>query len=150
MMGAVAQNLRDLRYFQGVTFPILYAQQVLDHNHNGLLSVQEASENPVFTSIIGKNLTLLLTQNIPSSANGTTVEQLNPQYNTNNDTFISINDELKPRLIHQINRESVVTAGQKCTPDNLPCSTWVASHYSLIPTLDIIDKVPSDTSTLIQ
>jgi uncharacterized protein len=68
----------------------------------------------------------------------------------NNDTFISINDELKPRLIDQINRESVVTPGQKCTPDNLPCSTWVASHYSLIPTLDIIDKVSSDISILIQ
>ena len=137
-MGALAQNLRDIGYFQGVTLPVLYAQQVLDHNHNGLLSVQEASENPVFTSIIGKNLTLL-TQNITS--NGTTTEQLNPQYNTNNDTFISINDELKPRLIDRIDRASVV---------NLPCSTWVASHYSLIPNLDIIDKVPSDTSVLIQ
>src|SRR5918996_889300 len=55
LMGAVAQNLRKMGYFQGVTLPVLYAQQVLDHNHNGLLSVQEASENPVFSSIIGKN-----------------------------------------------------------------------------------------------
>jgi uncharacterized protein len=100
--------------------------------------------------MIGKNITLLLTQNITSSTNGITGEQLNPQYNTNNDTFISINDELEPSLIDQINRVSVVTPGEKCTPDNLPCPTWVSSHYSLIPTLDIVSKVPSDTSILIQ
>jgi uncharacterized protein len=95
LMGAVAQTLRELGYFQGVTLPVLYAQQVLDHNHNGLLSVREASENPVFSSLIGKNFTLLLTQNI-TAANGTIAgQQLLPQYNSNNDTFISINDELK-------------------------------------------------------
>jgi uncharacterized protein len=150
LMGAVAQNLRKMGYFQGVTLPVLYAQQVLDHNHNGLLSVQEASENPVFSSIIGKNITLLLTQNI-TAANGTTAgQQLLPQYNMNNDTFISINDELKLRLIDFLKSLSVVTPGEKCTPDNLACPTWVASHYSLIPTLDIISKVPSDTSILIQ
>jgi hypothetical protein len=43
--GALAQNLRDIGYFQGVTLPLLYAQQVLDHNHNGMLSVQEADTN---------------------------------------------------------------------------------------------------------
>ena len=47
LMGSVAQNLRELAYFQIVTNTVHYAQQVLDHNHNGLLSVQEASENPV-------------------------------------------------------------------------------------------------------
>ncbi|MGI0043701.1 MAG: alpha/beta hydrolase, partial [Nitrososphaeraceae archaeon] len=96
LMGAVAQNTRELFYFQVVTNRVLYAQQVLDHNHNGLVSVQEALENPVFSALTG-NLTLYLTQNI-TTANGTAV-QLHPQYNTNNDTFISINDELKPRLI---------------------------------------------------
>jgi pimeloyl-ACP methyl ester carboxylesterase len=77
LMGVVAQNLRELGgYFQGVTLPVLYAQKVLDHNHNGLLSVKEASENPVFSRLAG-NLTLLLTQNV-TSANGTS-EQLNPK-----------------------------------------------------------------------
>jgi hypothetical protein len=150
LMGAVAQTLRELGYFQGVALPVLYAQQVLDHNHNGLLSVREASENPVFSSLIGKNFTLLLTQNI-TAANGTIAgEQLLPQYNSNNDTFISINDELKPRLIDFLKSLSVVRPGEKCTADNLACPNWVASAYSLIPTLDIISKVPSDISILIQ
>ena len=38
LMGAMAQNLREIGYFQGVTNPVHYAQQVLDHNHNGLIS----------------------------------------------------------------------------------------------------------------
>ena len=143
LMGSVVQNFTDLTYFQFVTRPVLYAQQVLDHNHNGLISVQEASENPVFSSLVG-NLTLLLTQNI-TTANGT-AEQLNPQYNTNNDTFVSINDELKPRLIDQFKSLSVVTPRVKC----LSCPIWLTSLYALTPTLDIIGKVPSDTSILIQ
>ena len=43
--------------------PVLYAQKVLDHDHNGLISLQEASEDPVFKSLVG-NLTPILTQNI--------------------------------------------------------------------------------------
>jgi len=147
LMGSVAQNLRDIGYSQGVSTPILYAQQVLDHNHNGLISVQEASENPVFSSLVG-NLTLVLAQNI-TTANGT-AEKLNPQYNINNDTSISINDELKPRLIDQIDSKSVVTPGEKCNVLKGPCPIWLTSHFSLIPNLDIISKVPSDTSILIQ
>ena len=146
LMGSIAQNFREVIYFQKVTLPVLYAQQVLDHNHNGLLSVLEASENPVFNSMVG-NFTLLLTQNI--TAANRTAEQLNPQYNKNKDTFISINDELKPRLIDGLNSLSVVTPGKKCTA-LIGCPIWFKSHYSLIPTLDIIDKVPYDISILIQ
>ena len=39
LMGAVAQNLiKDILYSQVVTKPVLFAQQFLDHNHNGLIS----------------------------------------------------------------------------------------------------------------
>jgi hypothetical protein len=145
LMGALAQNLADIGYFQAVTLPLIYAQQVLDHNHNGLLSVQEADENPVFTTMVG-NLTLLLTQNT-TTANGQ-VEQLRPQFNKDNDAFISINDELKPRLIDFFKSVSVVTTNKKCIRS--PCPIWINSHYSLDPTLNIIGKVPLDTSILIQ
>ncbi len=61
LMGTLAQTLRAIGYEQ-MMVPILYAQKVLDHNHNGLLSLQEASENPVFFPMVG-NLTLVLSQN---------------------------------------------------------------------------------------
>ena len=148
LMAAVAQNYKELGYFQQVSLPILYAQQVLDHNHDGLISVQEASKNPVFGALVRPgNLTLLLTQNI-TTANGT-AKRLNPQYNTNNDTFISINDELKPKLIDQLKSLSVVKKGEKCNGLKGPCPIWLASFYSSIPNLDIIGKVPSTTSILI-
>jgi uncharacterized protein len=146
LMGAVAQNLGEIHDFQGVSHPILYAQQVLDHNHNGLISLQEASENPVFSTLVG-NLTLVLAQNI-TTVNGT-AEQLNPQYNLNNDTFISINDELKPRLIDRLKSLSVVIPGKKCTEVG-SCPIWLRSHLTLEPTLNIIGNVPSTTSILIQ
>jgi uncharacterized protein len=145
LMGSVAQNLRELLYFQLVTNRILYAQQVLDHNNDGLVSVQEVSANPLFTSLVG-NQTLLLSQNITTTNGTVTAEQLSPQYNRNNDTFISISDELKPRLIDGLNTIGLVTPDGKCGY----CPTWLTSHYTLIPTLDIIGKVPSDTSILIQ
>ena len=146
LMGALAQNLREIGDFQGVSLPVLYAQQVLDHNHNGLISVQEASENPAFSSLVG-NLTLVLAQNI-TTPNGT-AEQLNPQYNIINDTFISINDELKPRLTDNLKSLSVVTPGEKCNALKGPCPIWLTSKYSSIPNLDIISKIPSNTSILI-
>jgi hypothetical protein len=52
------------------------------------------------------NLTLLLVQNINNTANVTSTtntfmpiqRQLNPEYNTNKDVYISIDNELKPNL----------------------------------------------------
>jgi pimeloyl-ACP methyl ester carboxylesterase len=47
LMGAVAQNLRDLAYYQVVSVPLQYSTQVLDKNHTGLISVQQISKAPV-------------------------------------------------------------------------------------------------------
>jgi pimeloyl-ACP methyl ester carboxylesterase len=149
LMGAAAQNLREMFYLELVSTPLLYAQNMLDHRHDGLLSVQEASNNPVFSSMIG-NLTLLLTQNITATNGSTTTAQqqrLHPEYNTDNDTFISINDELKPKLVENFESVSVVTPG-KCMELG-GCPIWLRSHYALEPTLNIIGKVPSNTSILI-
>jgi pimeloyl-ACP methyl ester carboxylesterase len=139
LMGAVAQNLSDILYFQVVSIPLLYAEKVLDHNHDGMLSISEANRDPVFSDMIG-NLTVLLETN-----NGTK-HQLNPNYNTNNDAYISINNELKPKLVAQFGSYSVVTPGKKCTGT---CAIWIRSHDALEPTLSIIGNVPPKTSILI-
>jgi alpha-beta hydrolase superfamily lysophospholipase len=144
LMGPLVLGYYEEAYYQAVTLPILYAQQILDHNHNGFISIQEALEDRVFHSI-PINLTQALTQNI-TTINGT-AEQLSPQYNINNDTFISINGELKPRLIDQLRSASVVTQGEKCGLK--PCPIWIKSQFSAIPNLAIVSKVPFDTSILI-
>ena len=96
LMGALADNMSNILYFQTVTLPISYAQKVLDKDHNGLLSIQEASKDVTFQRLIGGNLSLILTQNLP---NGSRI--LTPKGNPNNDTYINIDTELKPALIKQ-------------------------------------------------
>ena len=56
-MSAVAQNLRDNAYFQYVSLPMLYAQKVLDHNHKGTISIQEASKDLIFQAITATQVT---------------------------------------------------------------------------------------------
>jgi hypothetical protein len=132
LMGIVAQNARELVYFQDVIKPVLYAEKLLDHDHNGLLSVSEANKNPVFRSMVGDALLALETTN-------RTKYQLNATYNTNNDAYISINNELKPKLVER--HESILDVKQS--------KIWVESHDSLGPTLSIIGKVPSSTGILL-
>jgi pimeloyl-ACP methyl ester carboxylesterase len=132
LMGIVAQNVRELLYFQDVITPVLYAEKVLDHDHNGLLSVSEAYKDPVFRSMVGDVLLALETTN-------RTKHQLNATYNTNNDTYISINNELKPKLVEQ--HESILDVKEN--------KIWVESHDTLGPTSNIIGKVPSSTGILL-
>ena len=151
LMAALAQNMSELLYFQTVTLPISYAQKVLDKNHNGLLSVQEASKDVTFQRLIGGNISLVLTQNLP---NGTKV--LNPKDNPNNDTFVNINTELKPALIEQAksffspSKKTVATASEPNKCMNLEgCPKYSKSFLALDPNLSTISKVPPNASILI-
>ena len=46
LMGTVAQNLRNIVYYQYVNLPLEYATQVLDKNHTGSISIQQISKDP--------------------------------------------------------------------------------------------------------
>jgi uncharacterized protein len=158
LMGTLAQNFSKIAEFQGVSLPLLYAKEMLDHTHDGLLSLQEANKNPVFTTMVG-NLTLLLTQNITNNASDITSinastpssssQQLNPKYNTNNDVYVDIDKELKPKLLENIKSFSVVKSGEKCIGIGKSCPIWVRAGFALEPNLDIIGNVASNTSILI-
>jgi uncharacterized protein len=141
LMAAVAQKLADLSYLQSVTTPLLYAEKVLDHDHNGLISLSEAIKNPVFNTMVG-NFTLLL------ETTNATKHQLNPNYNTNKDAYISINNEIKPKLVALFESSSVVRPGEKCTSISA-CPIWLKSHSALEPTLSIIGNVSKSTGILI-
>ena len=47
LMGAIAQTESELLKFQVVQLPILYAEKVLDYDHDGLISIQQIAKNPV-------------------------------------------------------------------------------------------------------
>ena len=76
LMDVFAQNARDILYFQRVSIPLLYAEKVLDHNHDGLISESEASKNPTFNSLAA-NFTLVLET---INANGTKRQKSSIQY----------------------------------------------------------------------
>lgn len=144
-MGTVAQNTSVLLYFQNVNVPVLYAQKVLYQSHDGLLSVSEPTKNPVFSSMAG-NLTLLLTRNITTANVTITQQQLHLKYNTNNDVYISINNELKPKLENEFESFSVVTPYKKCT-DIQACPIWIRLCFGT--NFEYIGNVPSCIDILI-
>ena len=96
LMGALAQDMNKILEYQVVSLPLLYAKQVLDKDNSGFLSVQEATKDITFQSIIVGNLSVILTQYL---ANNTQVPKL--EYNPNNDAYINIETELKPALIEK-------------------------------------------------
>src|SRR6185437_12082463 len=80
--------------------------------------------------------------------NGTS-KQLSPQFDVNNDTFVSIDKELKPRLIDRFRSMSVVTPGEKCV-SLMACPILLKSHYALQPPIsNLIGNISSNTSILI-
>jgi pimeloyl-ACP methyl ester carboxylesterase len=151
LMGAVAQNMSEILEFQAVSLPLLYAKEVLDKNHNGSLSVQEASQDVTFQALVGGNISLILTQDL---TNGTKI--LKPEYNPNKDTYININTELRPALMERAksffsppsSSSTLSESSGKCT--NLEgCPLYQSSFFALEPNLSTISKVPSNTSILI-
>ena len=146
LMGTLAESLFAIGKHQVMT-PAHYAQEVLDTDHDGLISLQKASEDPVFNSLIG-DLYPLLTQ-FNSVYRNETLDRNDSQYDLNNDTLININNELKPILQNKFQSMSVVTNGERCDVLKGPCPIWINSQYSLPSNLDIIGKVPTDISILI-
>ena len=61
---------------------MLYAQTFLDHNHDRLLSISEATKNPVFRSIVGNTILVLIKNiNATTTNKNTSTQQLNPSCN---------------------------------------------------------------------
>ncbi|HVD36806.1 MAG TPA: alpha/beta fold hydrolase [Nitrososphaeraceae archaeon] len=148
LMGAV-DNQSKILEFQTVALPLLYAKEVLDKNHDGTLSVLEASRDITFERLVGGNLSLILTQNVE---NGTKTPKV--EYNANNDTHINIESELKPVLVNHSkslfapSKSAPSETSGKCT--NLEgCPMYSSSFLKFEPNLSNIGSVPTNTSILI-
>jgi len=145
LMGAVAQTERQLLYFQVVSLPLLYAEKVLDHNHDGLISIQQIAKTPLLIELL-----------VPSSViiksfftNNTKIisDALVNKF-SNNTGYISIDKQLKPELVKFYESLSVVTPGKKCMSLE-SCPIWLDSYDVLEPNSSIIENVSPSTSILI-
>jgi pimeloyl-ACP methyl ester carboxylesterase len=54
----------DALYYGVVGLPLEYAKQILEKNHNGSFSLQEASHDQIFQIIVGGNTSLNLNQSL--------------------------------------------------------------------------------------
>ncbi len=142
LMAPRIENPADQVYYGLVEFPLKYAKQVLDKNHNGSFSLQQASQDQLFQSMVGGNATLNLITAIP---NGT--KPLKPEHISNKDAYIDINTGLKPVLEKRLEK---ALEGSKCdVPSGLPCPVYFRSLLDLQPTLSIIGNVSNSTGILI-
>ena len=153
LLGTVAQNISEILDYQIVRIPMIYAKQILDKNHSGLLSIQEASKDLTFQGMVSGNLSLILTQQ--NLQNG--IISLKPEYNPNNDTYVNIETELKPALMERAKSfpfppstlsPSLSEISNKCI-SLAGCQMWWNSFIAFAPNLNTISKVPSNTSILI-
>lgn len=158
LMGAIAQNaLKDVQYYQEVTAPLLYAERVLDKGQKGLLSVVEASEDPIFQRLINQasgtdvaHVLSFIQSNVTETQNRTAQPQSIPS--EANASTINIENELKPALVasyenHTSFAPSMFSA--KCL-NLIGCPAWVRSHIALDDTLSMIGNVSSYIGILIQ
>jgi uncharacterized protein len=149
LMAPVAEKWTDIIYFQEVAKPLLYAENILDKAHTGQLSVEEASKDPIFQTLVDGNLTQLLlsqTNVIDNNRTGTLPEQEN---NTNDD-LISIEDVLKPALVTAYENDTSPNASllsAKCIAAG--CPSYGKSFSALGSVNTMIGNVTSNTGILI-
>jgi uncharacterized protein len=125
LMASVAQNIVDLLHFQMVDNDLAYAQQVLDRNHTGSFSIQEAIINdPLF----GEPLAALFGKNATGN--------------------LDIDKQLKPFLEKQYENITSGDIRAKCSFQG-GCPIWLNSHDNLEPNLSIVGNIPNSTSVLI-
>jgi pimeloyl-ACP methyl ester carboxylesterase len=153
LVSAQAENVRDNVYFQYVYLPLLYAEKVLDHNHNGSISIQEASKDPIFqsltiTQVSPTTVKLILTGKVVPTAQ--LLESIknassNSSSSSTKQNYLSIDKDLKPLLLKKI--VSLAAKNASCTIDG--CPIWWKSHFDLGTTLGMIGNVSSSTGILI-
>jgi len=144
LMGTVAQNFRDIVFYQTVPLPLEYATRVLDKNHTGLISIEQIAKDPVLLPSLPIPKSILRPNNTKAITN-----TLVREFGTNDS--ISIDKQLKPLLMKSYENLTALNLS-KC--NNLEaqfqgCPIWLRSQLSLLPTLSIIGNVSKSTGILI-
>jgi uncharacterized protein len=150
-MGVVAQNLRDIVYYQYVNLPLEYITQVLDKNHTGLISIQQISRDQFrYSSLLNLSVpTSVLHTFLRTHDTKLLINALVNKFGNNiiQDGHISIDKQLKPLLIKRF--ENLTASNPSKCNDIEGCPALLRSYFDLIPTLSIIGNVSKPTGILI-
>ena len=163
LMGAASQRLYDIMYANLVNRTILFARELWDDNHDGLLSLQEVLTHPgeyltVPTSspaatttadndtATGNNTMISNIDTVTTSAAATitnttistqpiTLKQWYPGLDANNDTIVEIDQELIPFALALFEQTAE--------------DPWLQSHREIAPNLIAIESLRPTTRILI-
>ena len=155
LMGAASQTLYDIMYANLVNRTILFAREMWDDNHDGVLSLQEVLSHPgqyltvpSSPSSSGTATTIIIDNNNVSATNpnndtATTIsaqpitqqQQWYPGLDANNDTLVEIDQELIPSAL-------ALFAQTAADP-------WLQSHKEIAPNLIAIENLRPTTGILI-
>jgi len=139
LLSAGAQNLNEIVYFQIVDRSIYYAEDTLDSNHDGLLSVDEVAATFDVENVI---LSPLPPQGLIENSTGQwlwlnmlTKAIYGLPLDADGDGYVSIHEELKPILLKQFD---LFTTSD---PESPFFSPWLQSHLALDTNLGLIGNV---------
>jgi pimeloyl-ACP methyl ester carboxylesterase len=163
LMGAASQRLYDIMYANLVNRTILFARELWDDNHDGLLSLQEvlthpgeyltvpasspaatttadndtATDNNTMISNIDTVTTAAAAAitNTTISTQPTTLKQWYPGLDANNDTLVEIDQELIPFALALFEQTAE--------------DPWLQSHREIAPNLIAIESLRPTTRILI-
>ena len=145
LMGTVAQNFRDIMHFQNVDEPLLFVKQILDGNHDGVLSLPEVASK-INGSSAADAATKEAVNSLIKKDNKTGHYEWQPGFDADKDGTVNIDKELKPQFVNILESLASFPAG-KCTSLE-PCRIWIKSEYALQPNLSVIGNL-SSTNILI-
>jgi uncharacterized protein len=138
LMGIVAQNFRDIVYYQYVNLPLAYATQVLDKNHTGLISIQQIAKDPVLIKTSLLPFSISHANNMKARTN-----TLEKEFGTNG--YVSIDTQLKALLIKGYENDTASKWLDSRCNNILGCPIWVRSEFNLEPNLSIIGNISKST-----
>lgn len=130
LLSAPAGNLRNNLQFQLMARPLLYAEEVMDSNHDGLLSIAEVEAT---MGTPGESLAPLQAIGLVRWNNTTGENQWHSVITTDPRGTISIRGELEPLINKQVQ--------PLLSNETVRASPWLASYFALNNTTDIIGDV---------
>ncbi|MGB7953343.1 MAG: alpha/beta fold hydrolase [Candidatus Nitrosopolaris sp.] len=144
LMGAAAQNMSNIAHFQIVDEPLLFVKQILDENHDGVLSLPEVASKINGSSADAKTKEAI--NSLIEKDNKTGQYFWHPGLDADKDGTVNIDKEIKPLLVNTFESLAPFPTG-KCTSLE-PCRTWIKSVFALQPNLSVIGNL-SSTNILI-
>jgi pimeloyl-ACP methyl ester carboxylesterase len=127
LMGTAGRRYYDIKYFKMVDLRVTFAIEILDADHDGLLSIPEVLEG------LGPGPKALISaQDLIENSTGEWLWR--PHWNPDGDKFMNIEEEFEPSLIRII--EYAITA-------EYTGSKLIQSQLALESTMDTIGSVSS-------